>query len=201
MPRFDEWVTDPAVTLAAVRAFVENPALVGEKFLGRYTVTTTSGTTGTPGIFLADQQALTVTTALSARMLGSWLTATNVTRVAARGGRVAMVIATGSHFAAATAAAALRKNRLRRKRIGSSARTPQYPNRSKRSMPSARPSSPRTPAWARCWLPNSRPGACASTRPWWSYPLRASRRASTTGSLPPAAVSLPAIASMSAWEA
>src|SRR5690606_32170078 len=76
MPRFDDWVTDPAVTLAAVRAFVEDPALIGEKFLGRYTVTTTSGTTGTPGLFLADQRALAVTTALSARMLGSWLTAT-----------------------------------------------------------------------------------------------------------------------------
>ena len=39
------------------------------------TVTTTAGTTGTPGIFLADQRALAVTTALSARMLGTWLTA------------------------------------------------------------------------------------------------------------------------------
>ena len=118
MPRFDDWVTDPAVTLTAARAFVADPALVGEKFLDRYTVTTTSGTTGTPGIFLADQQALAVTGALSARMLGSWLTPSDVARVAARGGRIAMVIGTGGHFAAATAAAALRKNRLRRNRIG-----------------------------------------------------------------------------------
>jgi len=117
MPRFDDWVTDPDVTLAAVRAFVEDPALIGEKFLGRYTVTTTSGTTGTPGIFLADQRALAVTTALSARMLGSWLTATDLARIVARGGRIAMVIATGGHFASATAAAALRKNRLRHNRI------------------------------------------------------------------------------------
>jgi phenylacetate-coenzyme A ligase PaaK-like adenylate-forming protein len=118
MPRFDDWVTDPAVTLTAAQAFVEDPALIGEKFLSRYTVTTTSGTTGTPGIFLADHQALAVTAALSARMLGSWLTPRDVMRVAARGGRVAMVIGTGGHFAAATAAAALRKNRLRRDRIG-----------------------------------------------------------------------------------
>ncbi|MFI7676336.1 phenylacetate--CoA ligase family protein [Actinophytocola sp. NPDC049390] len=118
MPRFDEWVTDPDVTLAAVRAFVEDPALIGEKFLGRYTVSTTSGTTGTPGIFLVDQRVLAVTAAVGARTLSSWLTAIDVARIVARGGRIAMVIATGGHFASATAAAALRKNRLRRTRIG-----------------------------------------------------------------------------------
>lgn len=118
MPRFDEWITDPIVTLAAARAFIEDPTLIGEKFLGRYMVTTTSGTTGTPGIFLADRRSLAVTTALSARMLGSWLTATDVARIAGRGGRIAMVIATGGHFASTAAGAALRRNRLRRTRIG-----------------------------------------------------------------------------------
>ncbi|WP_125777279.1 phenylacetate--CoA ligase family protein [Antribacter gilvus] len=117
MPRFDDWVTDPSVTLAAVRAFVEVPALIGQKFLGRYTVSTTSGTTGTPGIFLTDQRVLAVTGAVGARTLSSWLTAADVARVVARGGRTAMVIATGDHFASTTAAAALRKNRLRRNRI------------------------------------------------------------------------------------
>ncbi|MEU4360346.1 phenylacetate--CoA ligase family protein [Promicromonospora sp. NPDC023987] len=118
MPRFDDWITDPSVTLAAVRAFVQDPALIGEKFLDRYTVSTTSGTTGTPGIFLTDQRLLAVTAAIGARTLSSWLTATDVARIVARGGRTAMVIATGGHFASTTAAAALRKNRLRRNRIG-----------------------------------------------------------------------------------
>ncbi|GAA4718597.1 Phenylacetate-coenzyme A ligase PaaK, adenylate-forming domain family [Promicromonospora umidemergens] len=118
MPRFDDWVTDPSVTLAAVRAFVEDPALIGEKFLGRYTVSTTSGTTGTPGIFLTDQRVLAVTSAVGARTLSSWLTATDVAHIVARGGRTAMVIATGGHFASTAAAAALRRNRLRRNRIG-----------------------------------------------------------------------------------
>lgn len=117
MPRFDEWVTDPAVTLAAVRAFVEDPALIGEKFLGRYTVSTTSGTTGTPGIFLTDQRVLAVTAAVGTRTLSSLLNPKDIARIVARGGRIAMVIATGGHFASATAAAALRKNRLRRNRI------------------------------------------------------------------------------------
>lgn len=71
MPSFDNWVTDPAVTITNARAFVDDPALVGEKFLGRYTATTTSGTTGTRGIFLMDQRSLAVTKALTGRMLGA----------------------------------------------------------------------------------------------------------------------------------
>lgn len=30
MPHFDDWVTDPEVTIGKARAFVDNPALVGE---------------------------------------------------------------------------------------------------------------------------------------------------------------------------
>ena len=118
MRHFDDWVTDRAVTLSAARAFVEDPALVGEKFLGRYTVGTTSGTTGTRGIFLWDERSLAVTTALLARLLGTWLTPADVLRMLARGGRIAMVNATGGHYASAAAAAALRKNRWGSDRIG-----------------------------------------------------------------------------------
>lgn len=118
MPSFDNWVTDPAVTITNARAFVDDPALVGEKFLGRYTATTTSGTTGTRGIFLMDQRSLAVTKALTARMLGAWLTPADIPRVLARGGRIAMVNATDGHFASAVAAAGLRSNRLRRALIG-----------------------------------------------------------------------------------
>lgn len=118
MPHLDDWVTDPAVTRAALQDFVDDPTRVGQKFLGRYPVTTTSGTTGTPGIFLSDRHVIAVTSALATRMLAAWLTPRDVLRVARRGGRTAMVIATGGHFAAASAAAALRSNPLRRNRIG-----------------------------------------------------------------------------------
>lgn len=117
MARFDDWVTDPAVTLAAARAFVEDPALIGQKLLDRYTVVTTSGTTGARGIFLVDQRCLAVTSAIFARTLGVWLTPTDVARILTRGARIAMVHATGGHFASATAAAALRTTRLRRRMI------------------------------------------------------------------------------------
>lgn len=118
MARFDDWVTDPAVTLAATRSFVEDPALIGHKLLNHYTVATTSGTTGARGIFLLDQRTLAVTSACTARMLSAWLTAPDLARLVGRGARIAMVNATGGHFASATAAAALRTHPLHRRVIG-----------------------------------------------------------------------------------
>jgi phenylacetate-CoA ligase len=107
MPRFDEWVTDRDVSSEQVRAFVENPELIGERFLGRYTVATTSGTTGTRGIFLMDARSLTVTSVLALRMLGDWLNAGDVLRILLGRGRLAMVMATGGHFASTVASARL----------------------------------------------------------------------------------------------
>ncbi|MFC4589798.1 phenylacetate--CoA ligase family protein [Sphaerisporangium corydalis] len=97
MPRFDDWVTDREVTLAKARAFVANPALAGERFLGRYLVATTSGTTGSPGIFVMDDRAVAVSLVLAFRMRLSWLGADGVARVLARGGRIAEVVVTGGH--------------------------------------------------------------------------------------------------------
>ena len=54
MARFDDWATNRDVTLDKARAFAANPDVIGERFLGRHTLATTSGTTGTPGIFIID---------------------------------------------------------------------------------------------------------------------------------------------------
>ena len=118
MSRFDEWMTDSEVTIAKTRAFVEDPDLIGERFLGKYTVAATSGTTGTRGIFLMDDGSLAVTNALVFRMMSDWLAASDVGRIVAGGGRMAMVCATGGHFAEIVAATRLRKgSRLRAKAI------------------------------------------------------------------------------------
>jgi phenylacetate-CoA ligase len=109
MPRLDDWVTDRDVTIAQVRAFVENPELIGEQFLGKYTVATTSGTTGARGIFLLDERSLTVTGVLALRMLGDWLNAGDVLRILVGRGRISMVMATGGHFASTVASARLRR--------------------------------------------------------------------------------------------
>ncbi|TDD02960.1 phenylacetate--CoA ligase family protein [Nonomuraea deserti] len=108
MDAFDDWVTDPAITLEAARAFADDPAVIGRPFAGRYTLSTTSGTTGTHGIFLQDARATAVTGAMMARMLTGWLTAGDVARIAAGGGRMALVIPEGGHFASTVAAARLR---------------------------------------------------------------------------------------------
>lgn len=117
MARFDDWVTDRDITLEKTRGFVDNLDLIGEPFLGRYTVATTSGTTGTRGIFLLDESNMAVTAVLYARMIGSWLDASDVFRIVASGGRVAMVMATGGHFASTVAAACLRRSPLGRRAV------------------------------------------------------------------------------------
>ncbi|GIK49926.1 MAG: coenzyme F390 synthetase [Alphaproteobacteria bacterium] len=109
MDRFDDWVTDPDVTIEKARAFAENVDLLGERFLDRYTLSTTSGTTGTRGIFLMDDRAMAVTQAVFYRMLSSWLGVGDLIKVLLGGGRMSMVVATGGHFASAVAAARLRK--------------------------------------------------------------------------------------------
>ena len=64
MQRFDDWVTDPRVTRAGVDAFIADREQIGERFLGRYVLWKSSGTTGEPGIFVQDADALAVCDAL-----------------------------------------------------------------------------------------------------------------------------------------
>src|SRR5512146_2249549 len=47
MPRFEDWVTDPAVRRAELEDFIHDPNKIGQSYLGKYTVCTTSGTTMT----------------------------------------------------------------------------------------------------------------------------------------------------------
>lgn len=110
MSEFDAWVTDREVEIQALRAFIGRAENIGETFRGKYTVATTSGTTGERGIFLMDRRSLAVTSVLALRMLGSWLGLSGMLRVAARGGRMAMVMAAGGHFASAVAAARLQRS-------------------------------------------------------------------------------------------
>ena len=117
MAHFDDWPTDREATRDKLRSFVAEPKRVGERFLGRYTAVTTSGTTGTPGMFLMDERNLAVTKAISLRMLGSWLQARDVLRILLRGGRMSMVMATGGHFASAVAATRLTESGRSGRRI------------------------------------------------------------------------------------
>ena len=117
MARFDDWTTDRQVTIDNVRALVDDPDRIGERFLGKYTVITTSGTTGVRGIFLMDDRAMAVTDALAVSMINAWLGGRDLLRLLARGARMAMVIATGGHFATTVAATRMSRSPLGRRKV------------------------------------------------------------------------------------
>lgn len=116
MANFDSWVTDPEVNRDGVEAFVADEHLVGSLYLGRYAVFTTSGVTGKRGIFVHDSDALVVYTALGiARNSPGVFEPEHIRGMLRGGGRVAVVVATGGHFAGAAAAelARRRSDRIR----------------------------------------------------------------------------------------
>ncbi len=96
MARFNDWVTDRGVIIEKVRPFVENPDLFGKQFQGKYLVITTSGTTGTRGIFLVDQRSLSVIGPLFLSMLRKWLGAHEISRIVKNGGRICLALASGT---------------------------------------------------------------------------------------------------------
>ncbi len=108
MADFEATCTDPAVRLAELERHLADPARVGERFLGRYYAWKSSGSSGTPGMFVQDPTALAVYGAL----VGAQLAATHIAlgRWAAAGGRAALVAATGDHFASITAWEHLRRS-------------------------------------------------------------------------------------------
>ena len=100
MARFDDWVTDPEVKLAGVEAFLADRKHIGERYLDRYVVWKSSGSTGTPGIYVQDADALATFDALMAVHLEPLrFAAQHSWELLAGGGRAALVAATGDHFA------------------------------------------------------------------------------------------------------
>ena len=66
MARFDDVVTDRAVTMARVEAFTKDLDNVGRMLDGKYLVFRTSGSTGHPAVVLYDQGAVDVASAVAA---------------------------------------------------------------------------------------------------------------------------------------
>jgi phenylacetate-coenzyme A ligase PaaK-like adenylate-forming protein len=111
MENFDAAVTDPEASLERARSFVSDGSLVGRRFLGRYVAFSTSGTTGTPAVFLHDDGAMSVYAALTAlRRLLPLASAGMLRAVIARGGRTATVVATGGHFASSVVEGLVRRS-------------------------------------------------------------------------------------------
>jgi phenylacetate-CoA ligase len=104
MQHFADWVTDPALTLSALRAFVRERSNRGEAFLGRYLVWESSGSSGEPALFVQDERALAVADALEAARGPISLATSNAWSdwwlgSGAGGERIALVAATEGHFA------------------------------------------------------------------------------------------------------
>jgi phenylacetate-CoA ligase len=116
MAHFNAWVTDPAVTRAGVEDFLSQPSRTGDLYLGRYAAWTTSGSTGLPGIFVHDRDALAVYGALiGARGFARWIGLKEIGRLLRTGIRAAVVLATGGPFAGAGMA---ELSRRRGRRLG-----------------------------------------------------------------------------------
>lgn len=98
MARFDDWVTDPAVTRKGVGSFTGDLASIGQPFLGRYAVFSSSGTTGVPGLIVHDGDALAVYDALGTTRMGALAPAWNWNE-SLSGHRYALIAATEGHFA------------------------------------------------------------------------------------------------------
>jgi phenylacetate-coenzyme A ligase PaaK-like adenylate-forming protein len=100
MAAFDDWVTDPRIRRADVARFIETHE-VGERFLDRYVVFQSSGTTGAPGLFVQDGHALAVYDALVTSQMGdAWLARA---MIGAGGSGAALIAATHGHFASIVA--------------------------------------------------------------------------------------------------
>ncbi|WP_251523185.1 phenylacetate--CoA ligase family protein [Robertmurraya korlensis] len=111
MDHFNDWVTDPEITIEGVKEFVSNMSLVGYLYLGRYMVSTTSGSTGVPGIFIQDKDSDTIMKTLMAIRGTTKLKWSDILKVAAKGGRNAAVCSTAGHFTAFSTAERLRLKR------------------------------------------------------------------------------------------
>jgi phenylacetate-CoA ligase len=100
MGKFDDWVTDPTIRRTSVETFVADTGNVGDLYLDQYAIWTSSGTTGTPGIFVHDRGALRIYAALALiRGLKVWITPAHLWAFLRQGIRAAVVIATGGHWA------------------------------------------------------------------------------------------------------
>jgi len=98
MARFDDWPTDPAVTLAALRPWLADPSNIGCLYRGKYLIYTTSGTTGDPAVLVQDRPALSLYLASRARMYPVILDRGVLARIVRGQGRSAALLATGGHY-------------------------------------------------------------------------------------------------------
>lgn len=115
MARFDGWVTDRRVTLEDLEAFVADPTLSGVRFLDDYFVCRSSGTTGRPGIFVADRTSIAATYACYVLAALKLAPRARFGRLLSKRSRQVRVVGTGGHFAGSGMVALDQRDSKRRK--------------------------------------------------------------------------------------
>ncbi|MGZ8274515.1 MAG: phenylacetate--CoA ligase family protein [Burkholderiaceae bacterium] len=106
MNEFDRVSTRPEVTRRAVERFVSDPDRQGTRFNEGCAVWTSSGSTGEPGWFVHDADALAIYDALEAQRFRG----VGLVRSWRLGERYAMVAATGGHFAGVSSLERVRRS-------------------------------------------------------------------------------------------
>lgn len=96
MEHFDEWLTDRTVTLELVEQFMQDPDHIGRKLNDKYLVFTTSGSTGSPSIVLADHTSNSVMGAVN--LLRAYARKEDMKAFLRRGGKTAGVYATNGFY-------------------------------------------------------------------------------------------------------
>lgn len=104
MAHFDDWVADPDITIASLRRdFLSDHSLLGARYLGRYHIVTTSGTSGEPAILVHDDQSWTLLHLVGHRgewrFIARWDLLSGILR---RGLRTAALFVADGHFGASS---------------------------------------------------------------------------------------------------
>lgn len=101
MENFDDWVTDPHITLAGLKHdLLDDPSRIGGLYRGQYLVVTTSGSTGEPAVLVHDRTSQLVASLLGPiRERRTLMAAKEARAFPHRGLRAAALIADGDHFA------------------------------------------------------------------------------------------------------
>lgn len=96
MTRFDDWVADSDVKLADINEFMKNPDNIGRKFMSKYLVFTTSGSTGNPLVALCDKTTNNMMGAINAGR--TFARKEDLIAFFMRGGKTIGVFATGGFY-------------------------------------------------------------------------------------------------------
>lgn len=99
MANFDDWVIDPNLRKADLLKFVADPGRIAEPYLGKYAVWTSSGTTGMPGIYVQDADALALYSALMTCRFDLGASVADPRALVPEPARLAFIAAVEGHFA------------------------------------------------------------------------------------------------------